>query len=453
MPVFKGDFSGLGALQALTNFFRDGSVAGYHNLLPYAYELFFALATIDLAITWTLYKGEFKMQAFVERFTKIGFTLLLMQMLPEINAFILNSFKQAGLIAGGNHFTIKSFTDPTQILQTGVKIIGFETSVDSGTASSAAAQIPPENTLLGKMAKISIFESGGLSNVVMCFFAMLLILAGFFMMSIELMMAIIEFNIFASIMIILIPFSALKFTSFIFQRCVSAVFQFAIKLLLIYFLLSLVWATTEKFTNVAPDSFGTMLTQGLVYLTLGYLVMKIPELVSGMMSGSPAMSGNGVANTIAGGAAGFAAGVASGAVKSYGGARAVIAASRVQGVNRWDSFKGTVSNIPKNTGALLRGVGPVTSRKLIGADKANEYMRAGNAIRSGEYAKQTDEQRNAGLATAISGRPLTEKAQAQSNKSLAAAQKSLDSLNNLTPPKSSNYSSSSSSKPYDPNNF
>lgn len=413
MPVFKGDFSGLGALQALTNFFRDGSVAGYHNLLPYAYELFFALATIDLAITWTLYKGEFKMQAFVERFTKIGFTLLLMQMLPEINAFILNSFKQAGLIAGGNHFTIKSFTDPTQILQTGVKIIGF----DPGTTTEAAKNIPADNTLLGKMAKISIFESGGLSNVVMCFFAMLLILAGFFMMSIELMMAIIEFNIFASIMIILIPFSALKFTSFIFQRCVSAVFQFAIKLLLIYFLLSLVWATTEKFTNVAPDSFGSMLTQGLVYLTLGYLVMKIPELVSGMMSGSPAMSGNGVANTIAGGAAGFAAGVASGAVKGYGGTRAVLAASRVQGVNRWDSVKGTTANVFRNTGAMIRGAGPLSSRKLRGADRANELMRAGNAIRSGEYAKQTDEQRNMGVSSGPrdtkTGRLLSSKAAAQ----------------------------------------
>lgn len=447
MPEFKGDFNSIDALQALTNFFRDGSVAGYHNLLPYAFELFFALATIDLAITWTLYKGEFKMQAFVERFTKIGFTLLLMQMLPEINAFILNSFKQAGLIAGGNQVNIKDFVNPTQILQMGIKIIGF----DAGGATSVT--IDPNNTILAKMEKISIFESGGLSSAIMCFFTMILIIIGFFMMTIELMMAIIEFNIFASIMIILIPFSALKFTSFIFQRCVSAVFQFGIKLLLIYFMLSLVWATANKFSSVAPDSFGQMLTQGLVYLTLGYLVMKVPELISGMMSGSPAMSGNGVANTIAGGAAGFAAGVASGTVKGYGGARAVLAASRVQGVNRWDSFKGTVSNIPKNTGALLRGVGPVTSRKLIGADKANEYMRAGNAIRSGEYAKQTDEQRNAGLATAISGRPLTEKAQAQSNKSLTAAQKSLDSLNNLTPPKTSNYSSNSSSKPYDPNNF
>lgn len=410
MPTFEGAFNKLTVLTDLANFFRDGSVVGYHNLLPYAFELFFALATIDLAITWTLYKGEFKMQAFVERFTKIGFTLLLMQMLPEINAFIMNSFKQLGLIAGGSKFTIDKFVDPGQILQTGVKIIGYD-------PSPAAEAAKNDNTLLAKMAKISIFESGGLSNALMCLFAMILIIVGFFMMTIELMMAIIEFNIFASILIILIPFSALKFTSFIFQRCVSAVFQFGIKLLVIYFMLALVWATADKFTNVAPDSFGQMLTQGLVYLTLGYLVMKVPELISGMMSGSPAMSGNGVANTIAGGAAGFAAGVASGTVKGYGGTRAVLAASRVQGVNRWDSVKGTTANVFRNTGAMIRGAGPLSSRKLRGADRANELMRAGNAIRSGEYAKQTDEQRNMGVSSGPrdtkTGRLLSSKAAAQ----------------------------------------
>lgn len=404
MPEFTGDFSTLNVLTDLANFFRGGSVTGYKNLLPYAYELFFALATIDLAITWSLYKGEFKIQAFVERFTKIGFTLLLMQMLPEINSFIMNSFKQLGLIAGGSKFTIEEFVDPGQILQTGVKIIGYGKDADA-------------NSLLAKMAKISIFESGGLSNALMCLFAMILIIVGFFMMTIELMMAIIEFNIFASILIILIPFSALKFTSFIFQRCVSAVFQFGIKLLVIYFMLSLVWAAANKFTNVAPDSFGQMLTQGLVYLTLGYLVMKVPELISGMMSGSPAMSGNGVANTIAGGAAGFAAGVASGTVKGYGGTRAVLAASRVQGVNRWDSVKGTSANVLRNTYSMMRGAGPLSSRKLRGADRANELMRAGNAIRSGEYAKQTDEQRNMGVSSGPrdtkTGRLLSSKAAAQ----------------------------------------
>lgn len=32
MPEFKGSFSSLDALQALTNFFRDGSVAGYQGM-------------------------------------------------------------------------------------------------------------------------------------------------------------------------------------------------------------------------------------------------------------------------------------------------------------------------------------------------------------------------------------------------------------------------------------
>lgn len=62
----------------------------------------------------------------------------------------------------------------------------------------------------------------------------------YFIMSIQLLLTKIEFNIFAAIAVILLPFGALRYTSFLFQRAVSCVFSFGIKLMLCYFMLGIV---------------------------------------------------------------------------------------------------------------------------------------------------------------------------------------------------------------------
>lgn len=424
---YNGNFTDADALTNLVNFFRANSVIGYENLLPYSITLLLIFVGIDIVFSWSIYNGSMRMQELVSKLIKVGILLFIIQHLPEMTRIIIRSFQQWGLIAAGANLDIKNFTTPTEILNMGIKLI---TNPET------------KNGILEQMAKISIFTNGGLSTLFMCLIAMCCIVFSFFMMAIELAMVIIEFNILASILVILIPFAAMKQTSFLFQRCVSTVINYGIKMMIIYFLIALVATTAKLFTRVNVTNLGDLLTQSLIYLALGYIVCKVPTIISGMLNGQPSMSGNGVASSVAS-APGKALSTAGAAI---GGVAAVAAASRVQGVNKWDTFKSSSAQFGKNMLGMAKA--KAGASVLRGADKTNELLRAGNAIENGTWKRQTDEQRNTGIdagMTTSKNVPLSKKAQENVKKLENSVSQELGNLNKFEPPTSNPYSISQQS--------
>lgn len=428
IPVI--DFAKTGSIIDIVNVFRKASLISYNNLLPYAYQLLSAFLIIDLAITWSLYKGDFKIQELFERIAKVGFIMLLLKMMPEINGFMMRSFQQAGLIGAGISKPIDDFVTPSAILGKGIALVGVTKVGDKYTG------------ILAEMEKISFWSDGGLTTWFVCAMTLVLVIFSFFMIAIELAMATIEFNIFASIAVILIPFAGLKFTSFLFQRCVSAVFQFGVKFLVIYFLVGLVWQIADKVSSITtrqanqPLDVAALLTYGLTYLTLGYLVMKIPTLVSGMLSGQPSISGNGVATSIGSNLMAAPMKAATTGAAVYGGTRAVLAAAKPAGGLNTGSIGKAANNLTAlvhtsaynmkmptakefanaitaskvdgryttgNLGTFARRTAsetanialaknPIGKAQLGGADSALEGMRKGRALRDGSYKTRTDEE-------------------------------------------------------------
>ena len=387
---YNGDFANADALNSLMQFFRANSVIGYENLLPYSITLLLIFVGIDIVFSWSIYNGSMRMQELVSKLIKVGILLFVIQHLPEMTRIIIRSFQQWGLIAAGSTLNINNLSTPSEILNLGLSLISHK----------------PEPGILEQMEKISIFSNGGLSTLFMCCVAMCCIVFSFFMIAMELAMVIIEFNIFASILVILIPFAAMKQTSFLFQRCVSTVINYGIKMMIIYFLIALIATTTKTFTSIKVTNIGDLLAQSLIYLALGYIVCKVPTLISGMLNGQPSMSGNGVASSVAS-APGKALSTAGAAI---GGVAAVAAASRVQGVNKWDTFKSSSAQFGKNMLGMAKA--KAGASVLRGADKTNELLRAGKAIENGTWKRQTDEQRNNGMGmTNKRNVPLSKKAQ------------------------------------------
>lgn len=414
---YTGNFTDADALTNLVNFFRANSVIGYENLLPYSITLLLIFVGIDIVFSWSIYNGSMRMQELVSKLIKVGILLFVIQHLPEMTRIIIRSFQQWGLIAAGANLDIKNFTTPTEILNMGIKIISNPET---------------KNGILEQMAKISIFTNGGLSTLFMCLIAMCCIVFSFFMMAIELAMVIIEFNIFASILVILIPFAAMKQTSFLFQRCVSTVINYGIKMMIIYFLIALVASTAKLFTSINVSNLSILLTQSLIYLALGYIVSKVPTLISGMLNGQPSMSGNGVASGVASSVASAPGKALSTAGAAIGGVAAIAAASRVQGVNKWDTFKSSSAQFGKNMLGMAKA--KAGASVLRGADKTNELLRAGNAIENGTWKRQTDEQRNTGTGTGMTTSknvPLSKKAQEKVTKLQESMTQDLKELNDI----------------------
>ena len=125
----------------------------------------------------------------------------------EVNHAILVSFQYARLTAAGVPVS-DSVIQPSSIIDLGFnacKTIFHEFSVTKALI-------------------------GGLGLIAMYVIYILVTLAAFFFMALQVLITKIEFNVFAALAVILLPFGALKYTQFLFQRVVSAVFAYGVKL-------------------------------------------------------------------------------------------------------------------------------------------------------------------------------------------------------------------------------
>lgn len=281
-----------GFLDALLGFFAASSTAGFQHLLPYAAELLISLAIIDIATTWTLYDGQFKLSQICTKIIKYGFFFFLLYNLPTMINMITTSFKIAGLTAAGiDHQT--NFISPSALLDKGFSACG------------------------------NVWESYSVTNtpagtIIVTIIAMALTLGAFFFIALQVLLTQIELYIFVGLAVILVPFGALGYTSFLFQRVVSAVFSFSVKLMVMYFIVGLVNANigdVSNFLATGQDANGAaqastlsvMIKHSLSMLTLGLIVWKVPELAANIMSGTPTFTAGGAIGSMTGLATGTAA--------------------------------------------------------------------------------------------------------------------------------------------------
>lgn len=287
-------------LDGLLNFFTLSSLNGFEHLLPYAVEVLISLAIIDIATTWTLYDGQFKLSQICTKIIKYGFFFFLVYNMPTMIDMITESFKIAGLTAAGIDAQA-NFITPSALLDKGFSACG------------------------------NVWESYSVTNtpagtIIVTIIAMALTLGAFFFIALQVLLTQIELYIFAGLAVILVPFGALGYTSFLFQRVVSAVFSFSVKLMVMYFIVGLVNANigdVSNFLATGQDANGAaqastlsvMIKHSLSMLTLGLIVWKVPELAANIMSGNPTFT--------AGGAIGSMTGLATAAAGKMGAAAGV----------------------------------------------------------------------------------------------------------------------------------
>ena len=334
------DFASENFLDELLNFFEEHSVIGLLALQPHAFELVCVLAIIDFCTIWALYDGQMRLSLIISKVMKVGFFLLLIVNWADINKAIVDSFQMAGSTAAGLDYSSSDWNTPSNILT-----MGFDTCTD----------------ILADFHKTSIMDNGGIARLFMDLMAMVITIASFFFISLQVLVTKIEFCIFSSLAVILLPFGAIRFTSFLFQRVVSGVFAFGIKLMIMFFLLGLFNSVSDTLINIPvpgesdDGNFAAMLKIALSYATLAFLVWKLPNIAASMMNGQPSMDAGDVvrgarnATTAVAGVATGAAGAVSGAAEKagvgYGFTNATIKAARIDTTQKG----GTMSkNIAKN---------------------------------------------------------------------------------------------------------
>lgn len=371
------DFASSNFLTELLKFFELRSVTGFLALQPYAWQLVSVLAVIDICTTWTLYSAELRMAAVISRVMKVGFFLFLILQWDTISSAILVSFQYAGLTAAGVTPS-GDWLAPSKILEQGFEVVG---------------------SLLKAFNETSIMSNGGLGKCLMYLLATVITLGSFFFMALQILLTKIEFNVFASIGVILLPFGAIRYTSFLFQRVVSAVFSFGIKLMVMYFLMGLFNSLAGDVKVIAAtESFATMLRISLAYAAMAFLTWQLPSLAAGMMNGQPAMEagaaiggartvGAATASAVSGGIGGSIAKTAS----SYGNAKATLNAARASQTERGGSLAGHFAK----TMMRQKFANSTIGRSLIrGANNAINHHEDFKNIRSGKAFEEAQKNRN-----------------------------------------------------------
>lgn len=382
------DFASENFLNTLLAFFEEHSVTGMIQLQPHAFELVCVLAIIDICSTWALYDGQMRMSFVINKVIKVGFFLLLIVNWSNINNAILKSFELAGSTAAGLE-VVGDWNTPSHILS-----MGFETC----------------KPILEDFHKTGIMDSGGIARLFMDLIAMAITVGSFFFISLQVLITKIEFCIFSSLGVILLPFGAIRFTSFLFQRVVSGVFAFGVKLMIMFFLLGLFNTLSDTLINIPvpgesdDGNFAAMLKVALSYATLAFLVWKLPNLAASMMNGQPSMEAGDVVrgattakSTVAGtvggavGAAGAVSRVAGKTAAGYGFANATIKAAQANIGVQGGSVVGEVAKNVARTSFANSAIGKGLIR---GANRAMNQMEDYKNLKSGEYATKPQSNRN-----------------------------------------------------------
>lgn len=372
------DFTSTNFLNDLLTFFQQHSIIGMMALQPYAQQLVCVLAILDLCTTWTLYDGEMRMSAMTSKVIKVGFFLFLIVYWDQINSAILQSFQYAGLTAAGVPINSTELIRPSGILDLGFK---------------AAAE------LLEDFHKTSILSGGGLGKCSMDLLSVVITLGAFFFMALQVLITKIEFNVFASIGVILLPFGAIRYTSFLFQRVVSAVFSFGVKLMVIFFILGLFNSLAGDVKAISATSdFSTMLKISLSYAALAFLTWRLPNLAASMMNGQPSMDAEdvlgGARGTGTAAAAAMTGGVGGAAIKAastYGNAKATMNAARTLANQNGGSLAGNFAK----TIARQKFANSTIGKALIrGANNAINHNEDYKNLKSGKAFTRAQGNRN-----------------------------------------------------------
>jgi type IV secretion system protein TrbL len=288
------------------------------------------LIAIDVtlaALFWAWGSNTDIIQSLVKKTLYVGAFAFILGNFALLSSIILDSFAALGLNASAASFT------PADLMRPGM------------VASEGLAASAPIFDHIGDIAPGPIEFFANISEIILLCIGGIIVIASFFVLSIQLFVLIVEFKLTTLAGFVLVPFAFWKQTTFLAERVLGNVISSGIKVLVIAIVIgigSTMFSTLR--TALDPDTITIEQAFAVVLgsLTLMGLAIFCPRIAAGLVSGAPQLSaGAAVGTTVGVGAAGVAAatagvaatratasaaaGVANGAASTTGGLRAATA--------------------------------------------------------------------------------------------------------------------------------
>lgn len=317
-----------GFFSGILTYFEGALKQAGKRLQPFALTLGSFLMMIQIGTTWTLFEGQLRMFELIKEIISFSFILFLILNFDTLADIFIQGWQFFGGTASGLFFPgtpVEAITNnpaysPSGLIDSGWAVVG-------NVITSALSIAHPIDSLF-----ILICGMGAYLGLVF--------------MALQVTITLIEYYMVTSLGVILLPFGMLRYTKFLYSQLVKGFFTFGIKLMTVYFIAGLAGKVMTdlgkimKANNVQRDAdaivhashdilnkesvqlildpnyfkgdvnYGDVLNFMLFYIIMGYLVWKIPNLVSSMVFGSPQMDAGSTLRSAMGGVGMVAAGMA-----------------------------------------------------------------------------------------------------------------------------------------------
>ena len=367
------------------NHYRDKVITpGAGNITPYCLRLLIILTVVQATweLTMKFMTGD-KMQYLISMTLKMGFFMFLMMNWIKFMRALMEGFQSLGTKAGGSALAAGGdlISDAANsIVQVCFKMYAAIYSPIASDGSTSAWRV---------VKTVASMSNPGLQVIIIIILAVLVYCL--FMVALEITMAYIEFYTMALLTIPCLSFGTMGKFSFLTEKAIGCMFNCALKVCVIAFIA----VFSKEYLNSLSDELAkskdpsqdlALLLQVLLASFLIYLLTKkIPQLVSGLLNGSPQLSGSDMTGALksAGDSAMSAATMATGTYGKYQAAKAAAQAAGGGGL------RGTLTQLARNSAMSTK---PVRSYRdaIDSFRKTKDYTGSYNLneIRSGR--KLTD---------------------------------------------------------------
>lgn len=277
---------------------------GASTLTGGAAGVLFVLAAIEFAwmgILHALGAGDI-FQSLVRKVIHVGMYVFIVTNFASLANTITEGFLWAGAQVGGGGVSMDVMRNPSAILMRGM---------------FATAEI------WESIDSVSIMDGGIVSALIMAVVGLAIMML-FFVIALQVFIALVEFHVILGFGVIFIPWGVNKHTSWITEKYLGAVVSQGVKLMVLATLIGIVMPVINKLQLPAEPTFSGAMGMLFGVGTMAYLVSRAPAVASGLMSGAASLSagdaagsamqaGSTIANVAAAGASGGASAVSAGA--------------------------------------------------------------------------------------------------------------------------------------------
>jgi len=319
------------------------------------------LVGIDITLAglfWALGGEDDVIAKFLKKILYVGVFALILNSFQTLSEIIFRSFAGLGLTAGGSAIGPEDLLMPGRLAGT-----GFE---------AAWPLLAQAKELVGPIAFFDNFV-----EIAVLVVAWLIVIAAFFILSIQLFITILEFKLTSLAGFVLVPFALWNRTSFLAERVLGNVVSSGVKVMVLAVIVGIGSNYFADFTGAITGEEVTIeqaVSLMLASLALFGLAIFGPGIASGLVSGAPQLGAGSVVATTALAAGGMA----------MGGAGAVAAARGLGGAGLGAIRAGTTMGHAASTAYRLgqETSGSPTVAAGLGGVAAAAKGAAGHRLRS-----------------------------------------------------------------------